>query len=158
MPRTIERRAQRADASIHHVRWRDHVHASVGVADTQNLLQRRIPPQSADDAVVEQGVHPAGTGLPPQFLGGSLSERQLPQRPTHPHHFKDCLPAAEAALVGNAIDDTVLATVAAACSAACNPIDDKRGTIAYRRHVAGVMATRAVKIAAERAAQATGGS
>ena len=68
------------------------------------------------------------------------------------------VPVAEQALVGNAIDDAVLAAVATAASAACNPIDDKRGTIAYRRHVAGVLATRAVKIAAERAAQATGGS
>ena len=61
------------------------------------------------------------------------------------------VPAAESALVGRAIDDDVLAEVAAAASAACNPIDDKRGTIAYRRHVAGVLAKRAVALAAQRA-------
>ncbi len=61
------------------------------------------------------------------------------------------VPEAEAALVGSTLDDDALAAVAAACSAACNPIDDKRGTIAYRRQVAGVLAKRAALIAAERA-------
>lgn len=61
------------------------------------------------------------------------------------------VPDAEAALVGSTLDDATLATVAEACSAACNPIDDKRGTIEYRREVAGVLAKRAAKIAADRA-------
>ncbi len=61
------------------------------------------------------------------------------------------VPDAEAALVGRPIDDEALAAVAAAASEACNPIDDKRGTIAYRRQVAGVLARRAVATAAERA-------
>ena len=60
------------------------------------------------------------------------------------------VPDAETALVGGPISDESLATVAAAASAACNPIDDKRGTIAYRRQVAGVLAKRAVLQAAER--------
>ena len=38
-----------------------------------------------------------------------------------------------------------------AASAACKPIDDKRGTIAYRVKVAGVLARRAAQIAVERA-------
>ena len=59
---------------------------------------------------------------------------------------------AEAALVGHPVNDDTLAAVAAAASAACDPIDDKRGTIAYRKQVAGVLAKRAVKLAAERAA------
>ena len=61
------------------------------------------------------------------------------------------VPDAEAALVGNSIDDDTLAAVAAAASAACNPIDDMRGTVAYRTQVAGVLAKRAVQAAAERA-------
>jgi len=64
------------------------------------------------------------------------------------------VPDAEAALIGSRLDDTALETAAAACRAACNPIDDKRGTIAYRTSVAGVLLKRAVAIAAERAAQA----
>ena len=45
------------------------------------------------------------------------------------------------------------AVAAAACSAACRPINDKRGTIAYRTKVAGVLLKRAVAIAAERASR-----
>lgn len=55
------------------------------------------------------------------------------------------------ALIGSRIDDAALAKAAAACSAACRPIDDKRGTIAYRTKVAGVLLKRTSLIAAERA-------
>ncbi len=54
-------------------------------------------------------------------------------------------------VVGSKLDDAALAKAAAACSAACRPIDDKRGTIAYRTKVAGVLLTRTATIAAERA-------
>lgn len=59
-------------------------------------------------------------------------------------------PAAEA-LIGSKIDEAALEKLAAAASAACNPIDDKRGTIEYRTQVAGVLARRAAEIAADRA-------
>ena len=55
------------------------------------------------------------------------------------------------ALIGTKVDDDALANLAAAASAACNPIDDKRGTIEYRVKVAGVLARRAALIALERA-------
>ena len=55
------------------------------------------------------------------------------------------------AIVGTKLDDIALDALAAACSAACNPIDDKRGTIEYRQRVAGVLAKRTAKIAYERA-------
>ena len=38
---------------------------------------------------------------------------------------------AGASLVGSKLEDAALESMAAACSAACNPIDDKRGTVAY---------------------------
>lgn len=56
------------------------------------------------------------------------------------------------ALVGAAPDEAALARVAEAARAAVRPIDDKRGTAEYRRHVAGVLARRALAIAARRAA------
>lgn len=59
--------------------------------------------------------------------------------------------AASAALVGSKLDDAALDALASACEAACNPIDDKRGTIEFRTEVAGVMAKRAAKIAYARA-------
>ena len=55
------------------------------------------------------------------------------------------------ALIGTRVDDKALAALAAAASAACKPIDDKRGTIAYRIKVSGVLARRAANIALERA-------
>lgn len=66
------------------------------------------------------------------------------------------VPDAESALVGSSLDEAALTAAAEAAQAACNPIDDKRGTIAYRRHVAGVLTRRAIAIAAERAANQNG--
>jgi carbon-monoxide dehydrogenase medium subunit len=59
-------------------------------------------------------------------------------------------PAAKV-LVGSKLDEAALNAAAAACSAACRPIDDKRGTIVYRTKVAGVLLKRTVAIAAKRA-------
>ncbi|MCH9671246.1 MAG: xanthine dehydrogenase family protein subunit M [Gammaproteobacteria bacterium] len=61
------------------------------------------------------------------------------------------VPRAAKALIGSKLDEDTLAEFAAACSDACNPIDDKRGTAAYRTRVAGVMARRAATIAYQRA-------
>ena len=58
------------------------------------------------------------------------------------------------ALLGTQCDDAALEAMAAAARAACRPIDDKRGTAEYRTKVAGVLATRAARIAADRAREA----
>ena len=55
------------------------------------------------------------------------------------------------ALIGTKVDDAALDALAAACSAAAKPIDDKRGTVDFRVHVAGVLAKRAAVIAKKRA-------
>jgi CO/xanthine dehydrogenase FAD-binding subunit len=55
------------------------------------------------------------------------------------------------ALIGSRIDDGALAKAAQAASAAARPIDDKRGTIEYRRAMAGVLTKRAAAAAAARA-------
>ncbi|HKU96792.1 MAG TPA: xanthine dehydrogenase family protein subunit M [Vineibacter sp.] len=55
------------------------------------------------------------------------------------------------ALIGSKLDAAALDKAANACRAACKPIDDKRGTIAYRTQIAGVLLKRAATIAAERA-------
>lgn len=59
--------------------------------------------------------------------------------------------AAAKALIGTRLEPAAVEAAAQACSAACRPIDDKRGTIAYRTKVAGVLLKRTVAIAAERA-------
>ena len=58
-------------------------------------------------------------------------------------------------LVGTKGDDDTLAALAEACSGACKPIDDKRGTADFRRSVAGVLARRAARIAFNRAEAGT---
>ena len=59
--------------------------------------------------------------------------------------------AAGQALTGSRLDDAALDKAAEACRAACRPIDDKRGTIAYRVKTAGVLLKRTVAIATKRA-------
>lgn len=61
------------------------------------------------------------------------------------------VPAAAKAIVGTKLEKDALAELAAACAAACSPIDDMRGTIEFRTEVAGVLARRAAKIAYQRA-------
>jgi aerobic carbon-monoxide dehydrogenase medium subunit len=61
------------------------------------------------------------------------------------------VPEAEAALVGTRLDAAALARMVEAVRAAAKPIGDKRGTVAYRRQVIGVLARRAAERAFERA-------
>lgn len=59
--------------------------------------------------------------------------------------------AAADALVGRTLDEAALAVLSELAEASCNPIDDKRGTIKFRTHVAGVLARRVAQIAYDRA-------
>ncbi len=61
------------------------------------------------------------------------------------------MPDAAEALVGSELDPGALERAGAAASAACDPIDDMRGTAEYRRKVAGVLVRRAATTAGERA-------
>ena len=61
------------------------------------------------------------------------------------------VPAAAKAIIGTKLDAKALDALAAACSAACRPIDDKRGTRDFRIKVAGVLGRRAAVIARQRA-------
>ena len=59
-------------------------------------------------------------------------------------------------LIGSKLSKADLETMGQECSLACNPIDDKRGTIEFRSHVAGVLAKRATLIALKRAGATIG--
>ena len=58
---------------------------------------------------------------------------------------------ASKALIGSNFDQESIEKAALACEAACNPIDDKRGTISYRKKVSKVLFKRALEKAIERA-------
>ncbi len=106
---------------------------------------RLIPRTEMDIAVVGAGVRVK------LERDGSCREARVALGAVAPTPI--LVPDAAAALVGRRIDDASLARAAAAASAACVPIDDKRGTIEYRRKVAGVLTRRAATIAAQRAAE-----
>jgi len=57
-------------------------------------------------------------------------------------------PAADS-MLGSDLGDDVVRAVESAAREACNPIDDMRGTADFRIHVAGVLAARAMKAAAD---------
>jgi len=59
--------------------------------------------------------------------------------------------AAADALVGRTLDEDALKALADLAEASCNPIDDKRGTVKFRTHTAGVLARRAAQTAYARA-------
>ena len=104
---------------------------------------RFIPRTEMDIAVVGAGValtlDEAGVCTRARLGLGAVAPRPL------------LVEAGARALIGTTVDDDALAALSAAASAACNPIDDKRGTIEYRVKVAGVLARRAALIALERA-------
>ena len=58
---------------------------------------------------------------------------------------------AGAALAGAPLSEATIEKAAAAARAAARPIDDMRGTVKQRRHLAGVLVARCIRIAAERA-------
>ncbi len=109
---------------------------------------RMIPRTEMDIAVVGAGARVT------LAEDGSIEEAVVALGAVAPTVVR--VPDAEAALVGGTADDQTLSAVAEAASGVCNPIDDKRGTVAYRKQVAGVLAKRAVLIAIERAEQRNG--
>lgn len=104
---------------------------------------RMIPRTEMDIAIVGAGVDltldASGTCTHARVALGAVAPTVL------------LVEAAAKALIGSKIDDAALAKLAAAASAACKPISDKRGTIEYRTKVAGVLARRAAVIARDRA-------
>ena len=104
---------------------------------------RFIPRTEMDIAVVGAGVSLSlddkGNCVAARLSLGAVAPRPL------------LVEAGAKALIGTSVDEAALAKLAAAASAACNPIDDKRGTIEYRTKVAGVLARRAAEIALSRA-------
>lgn len=104
---------------------------------------RFIPRTEMDIAVVGAGVsltlHPDGTCAQACVALGAVAEVVLLVEP------------AAGAIVGTRLEDEALDALAAAASAACRPIDDKRGTVEFRTKVAGVLARRAAVIAHDRA-------
>jgi len=112
-------------------------------AKSGDAYLRFIPRTEMDIAVVSAAVS--------LTLGakGVVSEARVALGAVAP--MAKLVPAAAKALIGSKLDDAALEKMAAACAAACDPIDDKRGTIKFRTRVASVLGKRAALIAYERA-------
>ena len=114
-------------------------------ANSGDAYLRMIPRTAMDTAIVGVGVSLTLDG------DGTCTDARVGLGAVAPTPL--LVPDAAAALIGTKVDEAALENLAAATSAACDPIDDKRGTIEYRTKVAGVLARRAALIAVERAGQ-----
>lgn len=105
--------------------------------------QRFTPRTEMDIAVVGVGIGLAldekGVCTQAKVALGAVAERAL------------LVEEAATALVGTSLDESAMDNLAIAASAACRPIDDKRGTKEYRIKVTGVLARRVAAVALERA-------
>ena len=110
---------------------------------TGDAYLRFIPRTEMDIAVVGAGVNltvdGAGVITAARVGLGAVAARVLLVGP------------AAQAIVGSSLDEAAQRRLEAAAQAACQPIDDKRGTIEFRTEVAGVLTRRAALIALERA-------
>jgi carbon-monoxide dehydrogenase medium subunit len=114
-------------------------------AHSGDAYQRFTPRTEMDIAVVGVGISltldGSGTCTAARVALGAVAPTAL------------LVKEAADALIGTRVDDAALDRLAKAASAACRPIDDKRGTKEYRIKVAGVLAKRTAQQALERARQ-----
>jgi CO/xanthine dehydrogenase FAD-binding subunit len=112
-------------------------------AGSSDAYQRFTPRSEMDIAVVSAGVN--------IILGSdkTISTARVALGAVAPTVL--LVQACADAILGSRLDDAALDRLDEAASAACNPIDDKRGTIEYRTHVAGVLARRTAQVAFDRA-------
>ncbi len=103
---------------------------------------RFIPRNEMDIAVVNAATHL-------RFDGDTVAWARVSIGATAPTPL--LVPEAAAALVGRPLSDDTIAAAAAASKAAARPIDDMRGSIKQRKHLAAVYTQRTIAIAADRA-------
>ena len=118
------------------------VHVPARGADGGDAYLRFIPRTEMDIAVV-------GCGVNVRVDGDKIAQARVALGAVAP--VAALVPEAAKAIIGTSLDEAALTALAEAARAACNPIDDKRGTVAFRTEVAGVLAQRAAKIAYARA-------
>jgi CO/xanthine dehydrogenase FAD-binding subunit len=118
-------------------------HLAASAKGRGDAYLRFIPRTEMDIAVVGCGialtVDSSGVIMSARVGLGAVAPRPL------------LVQAAGSALIGSKLETAALDKMIAAVRAACAPIDDKRGTIAFRTEVAGVIARRTAEIAYARA-------
>ncbi len=116
-------------------------------ANASDAYLRFIPRTEMDIAVASAGVSlvfdDAGNCTQARIAIGAVAATVL------------LVEQAAKCLLGTRLDPGALQQMGDACSAAASPIDDKRGTVEFRRDVVAVLAKRAAKIAQKRAGAST---
>jgi CO/xanthine dehydrogenase FAD-binding subunit len=111
-------------------------------------------PKNASDAYLrliprtEMDIAVVGVGVSLSMKGDTVADARVGLGAVAPTVL--LVDKAAKALIGSKLDDAALDAAAQACSDACKPIDDKRGTIKYRTKIAGVLLKRAAMIARDR--------
>lgn len=110
---------------------------------TSDAYQRLIPRSEMDIAVVGVAValtvDGSGVVKAARVVLGAVAPTAI------------LVPEAAAALVGSKLEDAALERAGQAAMAAAKPIDDRRGTISYRKKISAVLTRRVAKIAYDRA-------
>ena len=118
-------------------------------ADTADAYLRFIPRTEMDIAVASAGVSltidASGTITAARVALGAVAPTVL------------LVEACAQAIIGTKLDAAAQAALEKAASAACKPIDDKRGTVEFRTRVTGVLARRAAVIAYARITESRAG-
>ena len=111
-------------------------------AHSGNAWERFIPRNEMDIAVVN-----AACSL--TLEGETVTEARIALGAVAPTPLM--VPSAAESLVGRRLTDDTIAAAGAAAKEAATPIEDMRGTVRQRKHLADVLVQRVVRAAAERA-------
>jgi carbon-monoxide dehydrogenase medium subunit len=125
------------------------------VAPAEMLIELRVPIrpggssayQKVERRVGDWAVGAAGAAL--WLDGDTVADVGIGLTALGAEHF--CVPAAEDFLRGAAATDENFERAGALAAENCNPSADQRGPVDYKRHLAGVLTTRALRRAAARA-------
>lgn len=118
------------------------IHLPPRGAGAGDAYERFIPRTEMDIAVV-------GCGIDLRVEGNTITEARVALGAVAP--TVRLVPDAATALIGATLEKADLEALSQAVRAACDPIDDKRGTIEFRTDVAGVLAARVAQTAYSRA-------
>lgn len=106
--------------------------------------RRLIPRNEMDIAVVGVGVAVRLNESGDQFLSARIALSAVAPTPLFAREISD-------SLAGEQVNEEVIRRAAQACGEIVQPIDDMRGTIAYRQHVTSVLVRRVLESAVKRA-------